>query len=246
MTAVVYDYPKSSCDCYTCDSNITPSVGVGRPTNTSVLGCQTPEFYKCGGNNASFSNSLGPNPKHGIAPINPQVLTDNRATDFTETVCKGRGCDVSYYSEDPRLIDVIRTSTLALDKPPIDGSIPLRDVNTDERLNCYGANYKGYSDINAGQVMYYIDKSIEDPFFSPVFATTAETTGYLFQDPMGAMKPHYNRTPITCDNPITRSRCKGYEGGLSWIQDSGNQREDIISKQMSFTNQQKWASRWAS
>ena len=76
-----------------------------------------------------------------------------------------------------------------------------------------------------------------------MFATTAEVTGYIYRDPMGALIPRYERTPIEYINPITAPRC-GYECGLSWLHDTTNQREDIMSKQMSRMNSEKWSARW--
>jgi hypothetical protein len=244
MTAVVYDYPKSSCDCYCCECKVITAEGTGLPTNMSVRDCTTPKYYSCG-NNLEFSSKVGPSDKLGINKLNPQVYSSNRAHDFEKTICKGSYCETSYRTGDPRLYNPIRWTSLELDHPPLSGTIPLRDVNTDENLNKYGQNYKEYGDVNAGQIMYYTDSSIEEPFFPPVFSTSANVTSYLYKDPMGAMKPHYKRNPLTCDNPITSSRCKGYEGGLSWMEDSNNHRDDIISLQMAKMNQTRWSPRWS-
>ena len=246
MTAVVYDYPKSSCNCYSCEGKAPPSLGEGRPSPMSVRGCKIPDYYSCDGNNVEFSSGLGPTSACGIDKMNVQVYADNRASGFIKNVCDGSMCEISYDSLDPRLINAPRWSTLALDAPPIDGSIRLDYINHDKKLDGYGQNYTGYSDINAGQIMYYTDKSVEGPFVEPVFASTANVTGYVYRDPMGAMKPHYQRTPLTCNNPITESRCDGFEGGLSWLRDSNNQREEIVALQMAKMNQSKWGARWGS
>ena len=65
-----------------------------------------------------------------------------------------------------------------------------------------------------------------------------------YQDPMNAMKPYYHRVPLVRDDPIGPER-DVYSGCLSWIQDSNEQREDIMALQLSGQNRSKWSSRWA-
>lgn len=57
------------------------------------------------------------------------------------------------------------------------------------------------------------------------------------------MKPRYERKPLTCTSHLNTTR-NNYSGGLSWIEDSQEFREDIISKQMAKNNQQRWEPRW--
>ena len=67
-------------------------------------------------------------------------------------------------------------------------------------------NYKDYRDINAGQITYYIDKSIEDAFYKPIYENNAFDTGYLYKDPMGGIKPQYERNPVIWDNVLNTKR----------------------------------------
>jgi hypothetical protein len=241
MATIIYDYPKSSCECL--DGRIVEPRTSGVPTNMSVLDCDfTPYELE---NNRSFLCEITPQYKSGYHYINPGVLAnDTQAADFDEVTCPlNQGCEKTYVSPDPRLIDVLRNFTMTLDRPPLDSSIPLKDINTNESLRGYGQNYKTYSDINAGQIYYYIDKSIEDPFYSPNFTIPAQTTGVVYKDPMGAMKPEYTRDPLT-KRDCLNTKNTNYIGGLSWMEDSTEHREDILSKQMNRQNREKYSARW--
>ena len=92
--------------------------------------------------------------------------------------------------------------------------------------------------------MYYMSNDISNSLFSPVFATEVDVVGEVYKDPMGNMRPEYTRIPKPV-NFIQRDPCtsKG-DFCLSWINDSQYHREDIISKQMSTRNEQRYETRW--
>jgi hypothetical protein len=187
-------------------------------------------------NNRLFRSDIEPRNEHGFITLNPSVMYDNYAKDFH------RLKNSQYTSSDPRLISPsYGGQVLKLDNPPVETDIHLDQLATDESLNNYGQGYSTYSDINAGNITYYIDKSIRDPFYSPNFTTPAYVYGKLYIDPMGAFKPRYERVPVKCNNPLDTKK-NIYDGELSWIQDSGEHRQDLMSHQMSKQNQQKWSS----
>jgi hypothetical protein len=245
MSNIVYKYPLSSCNCYNITENYSNTEG-NIPTNMSVKNCNVNDPYLEYYNTKQFSAAnVQPIPKEGITNINPQVY--NYAKDFTPIKCNETDTcpELQWTSPDPRLVSVIRGGkSYTLSSPPIDSTVLLQNVAVDKKLDNYGQNYNTYSDINAGQILYYTDRSIEDPLFRPIFVNSAEVTGVLYKDPMGALKPTYTRKPLIQDNHIGPER-DNYEGGLSWIQDSTAQREDLMSKQMNVHNQQRWMSRWA-
>jgi len=145
---------------------------------------------------------------------------------------------------DPRLISASHTGQVqTLDVPPITGDVKLNSLLHNRLLDNYGQGYKDYSDVNAGQYMYYINKSLEDPYFSPNFVTSATATGVLYKDPMGALKPRYNRKPLIDNDPLGPER-NNYEGCLSWMEDSLSHRQDLMSLQMGRRNQERYAPRW--
>ena len=134
---------------------------------------------------------------------------------------------------------------MSLNTVPIYGGMKLSDIPSEKILDGYGQNYKTYKDINAGQITYYESKAIEDPHHFPNFVSSATTKGYLFKDPMGSVKPYYERVPEKERCDFDEKRGDSYEGCLSWLHDSNNFREDLMSKQMGLRNRQRWQPRWS-
>ena len=185
-----------------------------------------------------FRTQIEPKNNNGFNILNPEAHMNKYANDFFP-IDSGH----QWGSYDPRLFSASHTQVLTFDRPPIDGRIPLEKIYTDNSLDEYGKNYRSYSDINAGQITYYIDKSIQDPFFNPIYTNKVLSSGELYRDPMGSLKPHYERHLLVPNDPINTPR-SSYNGCLSWIEDSQEHREDLLSKQMRKNNQQRWEPRW--
>ena len=232
----ISDYPKSSCQCYDCTNKLPPTICEGIPTNLAVFNCKVPNSLDCV-NTLTFRQNNQPTDQKGYYFLNPAAYTNKLATDFIE---KGG----QFMSTDPRLIDAPLAQTLTLDTVPMDSSMKLCSIYTDPRLCNYGKGYKTYSDITAGQILYYVDESISDAYFSPNFVSTASIDSYVYQDPMSSLKPRYDRYPLTCDNKVLNIKDK-FKYCLSSMEDTTNFREDIMSKQMSKRNEQSWTARWA-
>ena len=186
-----------------------------------------------------FRERVEPKKQNGFTILNPEALISKYADDFYP-IDYGR----RWGSRDPKLFSASHDQVLTFDCPPIEGRIPLEKISTDNSLNGYGKNYRTYSDINAGHITYYIDKSIEDPFFEPLYANKALSSGELYKDPMGGIKPQYERRLLVQNDPINMDR-SSYNGCLSWMEDSQEHREDLLSKQMRKYNQQRWEPRWS-
>ena len=204
-------------------------------TNMSIENFTIPYQLK-NEDNILFLSEIQPKKNEGYVYLNPQALISKYATDFKINI------ENQWVGQDPKLISGARGGHLILDRPPIDGSIPLDKIATDKSLDNYGKSYKTYSDIKAGHITYYVDKSIKDPFFDPIYTIPAHITGELYKDPMDSFKSQYERHFLNRD-PINSVNCS-YNGCLSWIQDSQEHREDIISKQMRKHNEQRWQNRW--
>ena len=238
------DYPKSSCVCYQCDKKKYDKNTNGNPSNMSLTNCQFPKFFDCG-DIFEFNSSIHPNKQSGIKILNPQALQDKYDNNYTPLNCNIKGCNQKVYSSsDPRLLSVPLCQYLTLDRPPIQSKINVNEIANDKSLDNYGQNYTGYSDINAGQILYYENKETAEPFHSPNFSTSAYTTSSVIQDPMGQIRPSYIRYPLTKPDHLNTKKEK-YSGCLSWIQDSTDHREDIMSKQMETFNKQRWEPRWS-
>jgi len=200
-------------------------------TNMSIENCKIP-------NSVLFLSENQPKKNEGYTYLNQQALLDKYSTEF-----KNINSENKWVSQDPRLISAARgNQVLMLDRPPIDGRISLDSISTDKRLDNYGKSYRTYSDINAGHITYYVDNSIKDPFFEPIYTIPTHITGKLYKDPMDSFKPQYERQFSTKD-PINSEKCL-YNGCLSWMEDSQEHREDLMSKQMRKHNEQRWQNRW--
>ena len=268
MASIVYNYPKSSCNCYTCitqqdeRSPLRPvgaqasfagvrgsaseaggpsfagsrsnskrenslSSALETPTNMSVLNCKFSSDCK---NNTIFRKDIEPSNTSGIIAINPSVYSEKFAKDFQKIECSNsKSCPKTQFaSMDPRLISSQHTGqVLTLSSKPITGEVKLADISRDKTLNYYGQNYKTYKDINAGQILYYNDESIQEPLFKPNFVTSSKVKGFLYKDPMGAIKPSYSRKPLIANKAISPER-NSYEGCLSFIQDTLCVTEKIL------------------
>lgn len=243
---VVYLYPKSSCPTENCSRNYL--MEKGPKSNLSINGCSYSPYFDCY-NKVEINRSIQPTKTKGSYTINPQAYNNKLAEGFDEIKC-GSGCkiapsclDTFYLSRDPRQYDAVRGDYTALDAIPIDGNVKLKDVY--KVPDNYGIGFRPYEDIESGQIIYYIDKSIKDPFYTPVFSEPAESKANLFKDPMGAMKPEYNRVAlINTENP-TVTTAMNYPYKLSYLQDTQSFREDIMALQQRKNNQEKWSARWA-
>jgi hypothetical protein len=215
----------------------------GYPTNKAVGGCVFPKYL---GYMYPFKLDIEPKQKVGMEIYNPQAMERKYDKSFSIMCNKTQGtCNkVRYTSNDPRLISVAHNGQLLeLDAPPINGAMKLKDIIDNRDLDDYGKRYKSYSDISAGDITYYNDRSIEDAFFNPTFVNPAFVEGLMYQDPMGSMKPQYHRTPTTHRDVYVTKNAQ-YRTGLSWLDDSNETREDIMSLQMRKMNQERWAPRW--
>jgi len=249
MSDTVYLYPKTSCPCDNCDQKFEQTNGV--PTNLSVPGCRVSPVYNCI-NRVQIDESVQPQAKQGWSQLNPQVYNNKLAAGFNPVKChtdtntcgqKGTCPYPSYISPDPRLWSATRAGYTPLDRIPIDGDVKLKDIYN-KKWEGYGTGFQPYKKIRDGQIIYYYDKSIEDPYFTPVYGQKANIHKVIYKDPMGGVKPEYNREWISnVENPATTTT-KQYPYCLSYIQDTQSHREDLLGHQMRKRNQERWMPRW--
>lgn len=245
MTDKIDLYPQSSCpDCYgSYDINMKLP-----QSNLAVRGCSPSSYFDCY-SKVRLSEKINPIDKVGISEINDSVYLNKLASGYEKVPCKMKGCgnglnQQTWLSQDPRLYDVTRNVYLYLDKPPSSGDVRLKDIYNDKYTK-YGITIKPYDKIDDGQIIYYTDRSIEDAFFSPVWSEPAVNQADLYKDPMGSMKPEYNRKPILNTANPTVTTAENYPYCLSFIQDTQSFREDLIALQQRKNNQSKWSSRWS-
>jgi hypothetical protein len=247
MNNLIQDYPKSSCNCYKCAEKFYDISPDGKPTNMSVRNCNFSNYYDCV-DRKLFKNQIEPRSNNNYTFINPDVMTqqyDKRYIGVEPNITKSY--DRTVYTTknyDGRLISPERGGEiLALDRPPISANIREKTIYTDPTMKEFGKKYGTYGDIKAGQILYYFDESIEDTLFNPLFVNNANVDGSLYKDPMGGMKPDYSRTPVKIPD-LLETKHDNNHGELTWIRDSQESREDLLSLQMNRNNQRKYSSRW--
>lgn len=132
-----------------------------------------------------------------------------------------------WVSPDPRLFSAIRAQRLVLDSPPLNGKVRANDVYNDEFVYDIPPQYRSYQDITNGQIRYYLSKDLAKPFVSQLFSPPVNYfVRYNYADPMGSVKPHYERCSTVYPNSC-----------LSSVNDSQAHREDIMSRLLWKRNQ---------
>jgi len=241
-------YPKTSCACWECKQQY-PIQKKGVKSNLSVRGCQVPKYFDCY-DRVELNTSQQP-VQNSVKPknwktLNPQAYMEKIAEGFYNAPDKTAGCrNKGFLSNDPRQFDTLRDQKIPLDRPPADGNVHLVDVYN-PKWNGYGSGFKGYEDINDGDITYYLDRSISDAFYHPVYSEPCKETTVLYRDPMGGCRTQHTRTPLINTANPTITTAERYPYCLSWLQDSQSQREDIISWQQRKHNESKWSARWGS
>lgn len=229
-----------------------------KPSNMSVPNCNYSQFKQ---NVTLFNQNVEPKltalggykmSQNPYLMLNPETIS--KQYDLTYEKVKtcacptdfGTCCDKeTYITNDPRLISVAHNGQyLLLDRPPINGAVNMSDLYT-PKFDYHARYYADYSDVDSGQIMYYIDGDIKDPLFTPLYVNPSNVTGYVYKDPMDSYKPYYYREPANKVNVYkTNSNSPDKYNELTWIRDSQESREDLMSKQMDLTNRTKYSSRW--
>jgi len=156
-----------------------------------------------------------------------------------KTPCKSNNSSEPFgfvYENDGRVTDNRRWLRTILNTPAqvgFDGT--MNDVC---KLNNkkYGGIYDNYSDIQNGQITYYVDSSIAQPFFEPIYILPSLVEKNIFVDPMGSRKPEYKKIPVAStfnDLKIDRES-----------QDQIFYRENLMASQQGLHNRSSWTNRF--
>jgi len=117
---------------------------------------------------------------------------------------------------------------------PAPGSINYEDIY-DPRFTSYGDPWRSYTDVNLGNVQYYY--SDIDAYRYPNFVTRSKVDFIEYTDPMGKVKPYYQRTSSLQDvRPYVENQ---------WMSDSNYFRENMMESQMRGANARNWQQRYA-
>ena len=118
-------------------------------------------------------------------------------------------------------------------------TIPLlNQIYTYKAANDYKTKiYQNVKDIKSGYIEYHPkQRQIQDVFTQPNFVNNCKIDASLYMNPMGSSMPEYNRT-LTKNNLNKPNQ-------LTWIQDSSEQREEIMSLQMRKMNRSMYETKW--
>lgn len=143
--------------------------------------------------------------------------------------------DKYMYGWDSRMVDA-RGLRLELDQPAKIGAVNMNDVYKIDNKG-YGGVYKTYSDINNGNVVYYVDQSISQPFFDPVYTLSANVEKNILLDPMNNPKPDYKKNVQSTLYGVVNDQ---------YARDQLSFREELTSRQQNLYNRTSWTNRWIS
>ena len=135
-------------------------------------------------------------------------------------------------SLDPRLVDPVRNIHMTLDRPPYQPKNvqPLENIYQDCHHDISPKVYHGgYESIYPGDVQYYIDPDQAMIYDNPEYALQEAVVPFVFQDPMGSLKPQYDRVPLFKNNQNISD--------YTFDQDQISFREDMIARLQRTMNQ---------
>jgi hypothetical protein len=121
---------------------------------------------------------------------------------------------------------------------PIDVSHPYQTKLTPQEIRenpYHTGEMRGYSEANTGSIRYYYSPDIAPAYYHPVYAFHTPVTQVNFVDPMGAVKPEYQR-----DLPYTRQNIIGD----MFKQDSLHFRESLMALQQRPHNRVKYQAKF--
>lgn len=108
--------------------------------------------------------------------------------------------------DDPRL-RTLGGDQIYLDAPVLTGSVAARNIYSQKLAQHQLGYYRGYTDIAAGSIQYYVPRggSVNDN--SPNRAITSDVVTQVYRDPMGRVTTQKHRTPLTKDSRYLLANC---------------------------------------
>ncbi len=245
----VTSYPKSSCDSCFGECGLVPFEGSILPYSTKAqplslanecpIDTEYSNFHCTDRRYTNFDQQPSLPHPFGYTVLNKDFGLE-RDNKFFEVNCPSKNlnkCTGKWtVRDDSRVHNNAVNQSILLDAPPFTAHTPLNKVYSD-KLSDYGKTfYNTYSQINSGQIQYYVDHSLEEPLIQPIFQIKSDVGSNVFKDPMGALKPEYKRDPLTLENKNISD--------YSFDRDQMAFREDIIHGNRTQMNQTDWSMAW--
>lgn len=149
----------------------------------------------------------------------------------------GRICgyesNIGWISKDRTTLDAPATSRMCLDSVPMNSYI--RDYWTIYDKNFDGNRYKSihyFREDLPGQIQYYADPEMTNPFFQPLFPKNTRAFGAVYIDPMNNVQYDFRRAtnqPLNCDD------CE-----IAEFRDGQSHREDMTANIMRTRNRREY------
>lgn len=138
-----------------------------------------------------------------------------------------------FYGWDSRVVDA-RGMRLHLDQPAKVGAVAMDDVYKIDNSG-YGGVYQTYSQMNNGNIAYYVDQSVSQPFFDPVYTLSSNVEKNILLDPMTNPKPNYTKYVNSTLKSVVDDQ---------FARDQLSFREELMSRQQNLYNRTSWTNRW--
>lgn len=162
-------------------------------------------------------------------------LKDDRFTPIDKKRSIGKMCNTSnigWISKDSTTLDAQKAVRMCLDSVPMTSQVNdyWNIYSKDSDINRYKSVYYFREDL-PGQIQYYVDLEMTNPFFNPLFPKNTKAQGSVYIDPMN--NAHYDfrrlKQPLNCND------C-----GIPEFRDLQEHREDILSNIMRPRNRKEY------
>lgn len=171
----------------------------------------------------------------GFLPVRPLSSAGSKKKEDRNCEPKARrgGDNVGWISKDSTTLDAQKAVRMCLDSVPMNSYIKdywgIYDKDSD--INRYKSVYYHREDL-PGQIQYYVDPEMTNPFFTPLFPKDTRAFGAVYIDPMNNAHYDFRRSvkqPLDCDD------C-----GIVEFRDLQSHREDILANIMRTRNRREY------
>jgi hypothetical protein len=152
-------------------------------------------------------------------------------------VCNDRS-NIGWISKDSTTLDAQKAVRMCLDSVPMNSyqkdMWSIYDKNSD--INRYKSIYYYREDL-PGQIQYYIDPEMTNPFFSPLFPKNTKALGAVYIDPMNNTHYDFRRSNGSCGEkqPLNCNDCE-----IAEFRDLQEHREDMLANIMRTRNRREY------
>lgn len=152
-------------------------------------------------------------------------------------VCDNKS-NIGWISKDSTTLDAQKAVRMCLDSVPMNSYQKdywaIYDKNSD--INRYKSVYYYREDL-PGQIQYYIDPEMTNPFFSPLFPKNTRALGSVYIDPMNNTHYDFRRSNGSCGpkQPLDCNDCE-----IAEFRDLQEHREDILANIMRPRNRREY------